>query len=80
LPNEFNYSRDEGRVNALITRNERGKLKFNTLEMEIMFDDLFDICKNQDEIEWLQEQLQSYVEGAANEKIEWLEQEGKMVD
>lgn len=54
----------------VIRRNDNGKLVLNHLDTQVMFDGLFYYCKTEKEVEWLQECLQGYLEGAAEDAIE----------
>lgn len=51
----------------MVKRNENGKLKFSSLDFEILIGDLLIECKNDDEINWLEYQLKTIVEGIAQE-------------
>lgn len=51
----------------MIRRTEKFGLAIKHLDMQIFFGEMFEICKKESEIEWLQENLQSYVERAAEE-------------
>jgi len=48
-------------------------MKFNQLDFEIHIDNLYDKCETPRQVEWLQEQMMSIVEGLAEERIEELE-------
>lgn len=52
-----------------------GKLRLQSLNLQIFFGDMFAKCKNEHEVEWVQEQLQGHVEGTAEERLEELEGE-----
>lgn len=54
----------------MIRRNDKGKLTFNHLDMRVFFDSLYEKCEKEEEVEWLQEQLQSYVDGGAEEAFD----------
>ena len=56
----------------MLRRTETGGLALQHLNMQIFFDELFGKCKKESEIEWLQENLQSYVDRAAEEALEEL--------
>jgi len=48
---------------------ENGKLKLNSLDLEIFIGDLFAKCNTEKEINWLEEQLQLMIECLAEERI-----------
>lgn len=48
---------------------ENGKLKLDSLDMEIFIGDLFAKCNKEKEINWLEEQLQSMIEYLAEERM-----------
>lgn len=50
-----------------------GKLRLQSLDLQIFLADLYAKCKNEHEVEWLQEQLQSCVEGEAENRLDELE-------
>ncbi|MEY8001562.1 hypothetical protein AB8U03_15440 [Clostridium sp. Mt-5] len=54
---------------------KNGKLAFNCLDAQIFLGDMFAKCKNEHEVEWVQEQLKDCVEGIAEERLEELEGE-----
>lgn len=56
----------------MLKRNERGKLSLNSLDLQIFFDDLFENCKTEDEVEWLTDQLSSILEITSEEVLEHL--------
>ncbi|KZL94337.1 hypothetical protein [Clostridium magnum] len=56
----------------MLERNEKGKLSLKSLDLEIFIGDLFAKCSTEEEIDWLQEQLQSCVECSAEERLEEL--------
>ena len=45
-------------------------MKFNSLEWMIKIGDLFDKCKNEDEVEWLYDQLMAIVECTYDEVLD----------
>ena len=57
----------------MLERNEKGKLVFKSLDMEIFIGDLFEQCKTEHEVQWLQEQLQGIIECCADEQLEDIE-------
>jgi hypothetical protein len=63
----------------MIKRTESGGLSVSYLDIQIFFDDLFEICKNEDEIEWLYENLSSALEVSREERIDqyWKDVEGE---
>ena len=54
----------------MIDRTEKGNLKLKSLDLEIFFGELYEKCNKESEIDWLQEQLTSMVECAAEERKE----------
>ena len=54
----------------MLTRKENGKLGMNYLEFQIFFGDLYGLCKNEHEVEWVRDNLISYVECVADERID----------
>jgi hypothetical protein len=57
----------------MLSRNKDGKLVLKSLDLEIFIGDMFGKCKNQHEIDWLQEQLSSCVECSADERTNEIE-------
>ena len=45
-------------------------MKFNNLEWMIKIGDLFDKCENEDEVEWLYDQLMAIVECTYDEALD----------
>jgi len=58
----------------MLTRNERNKLELNILDVQIFLDDLFAECENEDEIEWLQNELMEYVDIASEQRKDEVEE------
>lgn len=56
----------------MLARNEKGRLVFNRLDFEILIGELYSKCETEDEVEWLEEQLQSIIECSAEERIDEL--------
>ena len=56
----------------MLSRNEKGNLKLKSLDLEIFFGELYEKCNSESEIDWLQEQLISMIECAAEERKEEL--------
>lgn len=56
----------------MLTRNENGKLSFNTLDFECLIDDLFDLCKTEHEVNWVVESLSGIIENESDRYIEEL--------
>lgn len=46
----------------MLKRDENGKLGFDSLGFELFIDDLFDKCKNVQELEWLEERMVEIIE------------------
>ena len=61
----------------MLDRREDGKLRLNSLDLQIFLGDIFVKCKNEHEVEWLQEQVSSCVEGIAEERLNEFEGEGE---
>lgn len=58
----------------MISRNERGKLSAQTLDIEIFFDNLIDVCKTESELEWVHELLSSALEVSCEDKLQQIEE------
>ncbi|EDS78067.1 hypothetical protein CBC_0711 [Clostridium botulinum C str. Eklund] len=56
----------------MLERNEKGKLFLRSLDLQIFLGNLYAECRNQHEVEWVQEQLSDAVECLAEERIEEL--------
>ena len=54
----------------MFTRNDRHKLSFNHLDMQILFDSFYEKCQTEEEVEWVKEQIEAYLETGADEAIE----------
>lgn len=61
--------------NKLLTRREDGRLVLQSLDLEILIGDLFALCKNERETEWLEENLAGVVEVEAERRRDELELE-----
>lgn len=61
----------------MLSRGERGSLRLQSLDLQIFLDDLFSECKNEEEVYWIESQLQEYVECAAEERMEGMEGGGE---
>ncbi|MCD3223977.1 hypothetical protein [Clostridium botulinum] len=59
----------------MLTRTERGSLRFEDLSMQCFMIDLFQECKNRHEVEWLSEQLRCCLEVVKEDTLEDLEKE-----
>lgn len=46
----------------MVDRSERDKIRLNTLDLEIFFDEMFEKCRDQHELDWLLDQIQGCVE------------------
>lgn len=46
----------------MITRNAKGKLIFSNLNFEILLDEIVSMCKTEDELDWVELQLQMCIE------------------
>lgn len=46
----------------MIERDEDGRLNFDSFGFELFVDDLFDKCKNVEELEWLEERMMEIIE------------------
>lgn len=60
----------------IIKRNENGKLQFNELSMNIMFDDLFENCKTPRELNFVAKHIVSALESACCDMREVVEGAG----
>lgn len=56
----------------MLERTEKGKLKLNSLNLQIFLGDLFEKCEDEHEIEWLQNQIIECTECIADERREEL--------
>lgn len=50
-----------------------GKLNFKSLDCQIFLGDLYEKCKNEHEVEWLQDALTECVDCIAEERLQELE-------
>lgn len=44
-------------------------MKINTLDLEIMFGDIFEKCKTEDELDWAKEQIEGALETAYDDML-----------
>jgi len=58
----------------MLTR-ENGKLRLKNYTLEVILDDLFEQCKNEDETKWLFYQLKQQLAKTLKEKMEELDNE-----
>ena len=58
---------------SIFSRNEQGSLSMRTLDLRILIEDLFHVAKNEEEVEWIHEIIQSVVDAISEERIEELE-------
>lgn len=61
----------------MLKRNEKGNLNFDSLGFELFAGDLFDKCKNVQELEWLEEQMVEIIENTEETYEEELEEENE---
>lgn len=54
----------------ILNRNENGKLKINTLDLQIFFGDLFEICNSEEEINFVLNNIIECAECIADEIME----------
>lgn len=54
----------------MLNRTEKGRLRIDSLSLQIFLGDLFEKCETREEIEWLQDQLTESVELIAEEARE----------
>lgn len=59
----------------MISRNEKGKLQARTLDIQILFDELFYHCENEQDVEWVNELLESALTVSYEESLERFESE-----
>ena len=64
----------------MVVRNDKDKLIFQSLDFEIMLDDMFMKCRNVREAQWLADQLQGAVEVVCEEKIDEIESDEELCD
>lgn len=56
----------------MLNRREDGKLTLKSLDLQIFLGDLFEKCKTEREVEWLQGEVTACVEIVADDKREEL--------
>lgn len=59
----------KGRERKMISRNEKGKLVMQSLDMEIFIGELFEKCQTEHEVEWVQKELTGTIDTIADERI-----------
>ena len=52
----------------MLSRKENGKLSLSSLDLQILFGDLYEKCKTTHEVDWLSEQLVGYAESMQEER------------
>ncbi len=57
----------------MIRRSEKGTMQLNHLQFEILIGDMFGMCKNKQEIEWLWGSLIECIDEVAQEREDELE-------
>ncbi|MEG0908732.1 MAG: hypothetical protein RSH78_00015 [Bacilli bacterium] len=57
----------------IVTRGLNGKLSINTLALQVFFDDIFSICKNEHEMDFVADNLFGYLEKSLEENLELLD-------
>lgn len=53
-------------------KNENGRLVCRTLDLQILIESMFDAAESDDDIDWIQEQLEQVVEMSAETAEEYL--------
>ena len=57
----------------MISRNEKGKLVIQSLDMEIFIGELFEKCQTEHEVEWVQNELTGMIDLMADERLNGIE-------
>ena len=57
----------------MLNRNKKGKLVLKSLDLEIFIGELYEKCKTEKEVNWLEEQLQPMIKCLAEERINELD-------
>lgn len=58
---------------SIFTRNEDGRLIMKSLDLQILFGDMFSVAKNEDDVNWILENIQGYAEALSEERLEELD-------
>lgn len=58
---------------TIVERIENGNLKINTLDLQILIGDMFELCKNEHEVEFISENIIGTVENISEERLEEIE-------
>lgn len=56
-------------MSKIVERTESGKLKINTLNLEILIEGMFELCKNEHEVEFVNEAITGTVENKYEEML-----------
>ena len=59
----------------MLNRNEKGSLVFRQLDFSVFIGEMFDKCKTEKEVNWLQEQLSETIECSAEERLDEIDEE-----
>lgn len=59
-------------MSKIVERTENGKLKINTLDLEILIGDMFDLCKNEHEVDFVIDAITGAVEIISEEMLDEL--------
>jgi len=55
-------------------RNENGRLAMSSLDLQILIGEMFYVAKDEDEIDWIRENLEAVVDMCEEERLEELEE------
>jgi len=58
----------------MISRNEKGKLVIQSLDMEIFIGELFEKCQTEHEVEWVQNEITGIIDLIADERLNEIEE------
>ena len=59
-------------MSKIVERAENGKLKINSLDLQILIGDMFELCKTEHEIEFVSESIIGTAENITEEMLEEL--------
>ncbi|MEF3330578.1 hypothetical protein [Oceanobacillus oncorhynchi] len=57
-------------MSSFFTRTQQGKLKCDSLDLQILIGEMFYVAKTEEEVEWIHEQLESVIDIASEEAVE----------
>lgn len=62
-------------IKEYIEKTESGRICLGTLSLEIFIGEIFEVCDNEEQIEFVKENLIDIIECVADERLEELEEE-----